>query len=157
RYGNYGRLPILVVQNLVKLARTPVERAQAGYLLALGLESEGQPAERLSRVPREFEAALAVGKRSKWYDDALYAYAQWAENGRLVRTAQGGWSSEPDYALALKLYRRLTSEFRKGETAFYDDAQERAKAIIEPSVGVAVSNAVLPGLEVEYGLSWRNV
>jgi len=45
---------------------------------------------------------------------------------------------------ALELYRRLTSEFAKGETRYYDQAEVQIKTIPEPAITVSVSNIFLP-------------
>ncbi|MCM3870411.1 MAG: MG2 domain-containing protein [Pyrinomonadaceae bacterium] len=58
---------------------------------------------------------------------------------------------------ALELYRRLTTEFVKGETRFFDQAEQQIKNITTPTIGVGVSNIFLPGSELQFGLNARNV
>ena len=110
------------------------------------------------RVPDEFEAALKAGKQSNWYDDALFHYAEWMNsNGTVRQLDETNWQQEPDYVKALELYRRLTKEFLKGETRYYDQAVEQIKNITQPTLSVAVSNTFLPDSEVQFGLSARNL
>ena len=48
------------------------------------------------RVPDEFEAALKGGKKSVWYDDALYYFAEWmANNGRSDRRRRASGNKNP--------------------------------------------------------------
>ena len=36
--------------------------------------------------------------------------------------SEGQWQQQPDHVKALELYRRLTTEFSKGQTRYYDQA-----------------------------------
>ena len=86
-------------------------------------------------MPDEFEAALKAGKQTDWYDDALFYYAEWMNsNGTIRQLDDGQWQQEADYVKALELYRRLTREFTKGETRYYDQAQQQIKNITEPTL-----------------------
>ena len=106
----------------------------------------------------EFEAALEAGRGTGWYDDALYNLAQWwASRGEVILREDGTWHQEADFVRALKLYRRLVREFRKGETRYHDQAENEIRNITRPTVRVTASNIFLPGSEVGYQLSWRNV
>ena len=68
----------------------------------------------------------------------------------------GSWTQEVDYTKALELFRRITTEYAKGETRYYDEAIQQIDAITKPSVQVAVPSVFLPDSEVEYDLAWRN-
>ncbi len=157
-YGYYGNtVPLEILQNMLKIARDPDDRAQAQYLIAMSLRHTGQDRASHRRTIEAFEAAIAAGSGTDWYDDALFAYAQWLEQrGALVREGTSE-TLRPDYVGALALYRRLTSEFDKGETRYFDQARSQIETITRPVVGVAVSHVFLPGSEIEYLLSWRNV
>ena len=109
-------------------------------------------------MPEEFEAALKVGKQADWYDDALFHYAEWMNSYGLIRQLEDGrWQQEVDYAKAVELFRRLTKEFVKGETRHFDQAQQQIKNITNPTISLGVSNIFLPGSELQFGLSARNV
>jgi uncharacterized protein YfaS (alpha-2-macroglobulin family) len=154
-YGNY--VPVEIIENALKLARDENERARAHYHLAARFRQSGDWEQR-QRVPEELEAALKPGKSSDWYDDALYLYAEWMEStGRIVQLESGEWRQQPDYVKAVQLYRRILSEFRKGETRYFDQAQQRLNNITNPAVGVYVPTVFLPNSEVQVSLSWRNV
>ena len=158
-YGEYGnRLPIDVLTNLQQIVKTDDDRAQAHFLMAMTLKDQGGDAEALVRVAEEFEAALKLGKKTAWYDDALYNFAAYLESyGRPHQDEQGNWSQKPDYVGALALYRRFLSEIKKGESRWYDSARSQADNIVAPELSVGVSNVFLPGSLLPYSLSWRNV
>ncbi|HEX4647075.1 MAG TPA: alpha-2-macroglobulin, partial [Verrucomicrobiae bacterium] len=158
-YGYYGNiLPLEVLENALKIARTENDKAHAHYLIAMTLRSQGGDWDQRQRVPEDFEAAIKPGKTTDWYDDALYNYAEWMmNNGRVITLKDGGWSQEPDYKTALEMFRRLVKEFKKGETRYYDQAEQQIKGITEPQVQVSVANVFLPDSEIQYSLNWRNV
>ncbi|HVF56946.1 MAG TPA: alpha-2-macroglobulin family protein [Pyrinomonadaceae bacterium] len=157
-YSYYGNvLPVEILENALKVATTDDDKAYAHYLLAMTLRTQGEMEER-RRAPEEFEAALAPGKASDWYDDALYFYAEWLTGTGMPRQLENGeWVQEQDYARALELFRRLLKEYRKGETRFYDQAAQQIENIKRPTVSVNTTNIYLPGSEVQAYLSWRNV
>lgn len=158
-YGYWGnQIPVAVLDNVLKIARSDNEQSHAHYLLAMALRHQGGDWARLVRVPEHFEGALKLGKTTDWYDDALYHYAEWmAGQGRVIPLADGNWRTEPDYVKALELFRRLVSEFSEGETRYWRQAQQQIKSITEPQLGVSVPNIFLPDSEIQYHLNWRNV
>lgn len=158
-YGYYGNIvPLEVLENALKIAQTDNDKAHAHYLLAMTLRQHSGQWEQRRRVPEEFEAALEGGRATDWYDDALYHYAEWMANyGHVVETEGGDWATQPDFIKALELFTRLTREFRKGETRYYDQARHQIENITRPSLGVSVSNIFLPDSEIEYHLSFRNL
>ena len=157
-YWYYHNIPLNVLENARTIARDALDRARAHYLLAMALKQYGGSWSQRRRIETEFEAALAFGRTSPWYDDALFHYAQWmANNGRVIRTADGQWRQQPDFVKAVELYRRLTREFRKGQTRYYDNAKNQIKQITEPQLNVAVASIFLPGSEVQFDVKWRNL
>jgi uncharacterized protein YfaS (alpha-2-macroglobulin family) len=154
-YGNY--IPLDILENALKISASENEKAHLHFLIAMTMRNTGDMETRQS-VPDEFEAALKAGKQTDWYDDALFNYAEWMNsNGTIQQSDDGQWQQEPDYPEALELYRRLTREFAKGQTRYYDQALERIKQIIDPTVSIAVSNIFLPDSELQFSLSARNV
>jgi uncharacterized protein YfaS (alpha-2-macroglobulin family) len=157
-YGYHGNwMPPAVLRNALKIAQTDSEKARMRYLLAMSLQQNGDNEER-RLVLDEFEEVLKLGKKSDWYDDALYNSAVWlANNGRMIREKNGGWRNEQDFVAALARLRLLLKEFQKGETRYHDQAVAMIAEITRPQVGVSVGNVFLPGSEAQYHLSWRNV
>ena len=154
-YGNY--IPLDVLENALKISTTDNDKVQLHFLIAMTMRSTGDWEVR-QRVPDEFEAALKGGKQTSWYDDALYYYAEWMSSyGTVRQVAEAQWQQEADYVKALELFRRLTREFAKGETRYYDQALQQIKNITEPTIGIAVSNIFLPDSELQFGLNARNV
>ena len=156
-WGWHHSVPLEVLENARTIARRPDDRARAHYLVAITLRHNWNWAQR-RRVEREFEAALKFGPNNPWYDDALYHYAEWlGSSGRVTLRADGQWGQEQDYVEALKLYRRLVREFDKGETRYWDNARNQIRQITAPALGASVSNIFLPGSEIQFNLSWRNL
>jgi len=157
-YGYYGNLlPVDLLENVLKIATSAEDKAHAHYLLAMTLRNQGDYEQR-QRVAEEFEAALALGKRSEWYDDTLYFYGEWLSSYGVPRLLDNNqWTTEQNYVKALELFRRLTSEFKKGETRYYDQAEQQIKNITGPTISVNASNIFLPDSEIQTYLSWRNV
>ncbi len=158
-YGYYGNfVPLEILGNALKIARNDSERAHAHYLIAMTLRYQGGDYTQRQRVPEEFEAAIKAGKENEWYDDALYHYAEWmAQSGRVVPLDNGGWQQEQDYIKALELFRRLMTEYGKGETRYYDQAEQQIENITRPAISVSATNIFLPDSEIQFHLNWRNV
>src|SRR5262249_31893305 len=158
-YGYYGNfVPLEILDNALKIAQNDADRARAHYLIAMTLRYQGGDYRQMQRTPEEFEAAIKAGKGNEWYDDALYHYAEWmTQQGRYVPLDDGGWRQEQDYVKALELFRRLVTEYRKGETRYYDQAHQQIENIIKPTVGVGATNIFLPDSEIQINLNWRNV
>ncbi|MDB6112979.1 MAG: Large extracellular alpha-helical protein, partial [Pedosphaera sp.] len=158
-YGYYGNtLPLPTLENALKIAQTDTDKAHAHYLIAMTLRQQGGDWDQRQRVPEEFEAAIKPGKGNEWYDDALYNYAEWMlGQGRVIPLKNGSWTQEPDYPKALDLFRRVVKEFQKGETRYYEQAQQQINSITDPQVQVSVANIFLPDSEIQYALNWRNV
>ncbi|MFA6543084.1 MAG: alpha-2-macroglobulin family protein [Limisphaerales bacterium] len=159
RYGNYGNvLPLNILENALKIATSENDKAHAHHLLAVSFQYHGGDWDARARVPEHFEAALKPGRGTDWYDDALYFYAEWMMNqGRAVPLADGNWTQEQDYVKALALFRRLVSEFKKGETRYWEQAQQQIRGITQVQLGVSVSHVFLPDSEIQFHLNWRNV
>ncbi len=158
-YGYYGNtIPLEILENALKISSSDNDKAHAHYLIAMTILQRGGEWEQRQRVPEEFEAAIKPGKTSEWYDDALYHYAEWmAGQGRIVPLEDGQWRQEPDYVKGLELFQRLVNEYRKGETRYYDQAQQQIKTITSPALGVMVPNIFLPDSEIQFHLNWRNI
>src|SRR5215213_2510889 len=155
-YGNYT--PLDVLENALKISTSANDIAHLNFLLAMTMRYTGGSYTARYRVPDQFEEALKAGKKSDWYDDALFYYAEWMGNYGSVQPLDDGQVQEqPDYEKALELYRRLLREFSKGETRYYDSAQEQIKNILAASMSVAVSNIFLPDSELTFALNARNV
>ena len=155
-WGNY--VPLEVLDNALTIAKSDNDKAHAHYLIAMTLRNQGGSEQQRARVPEEFEGALIAGKSTDWYDDALYNYGEWMMNqGRMIPLGNGGWQNEPDYVKALEMFRRVTTEFKKGETRYWEQAQQQIRNITEPQVDVNVGNVFLPDSEIQYQLNRRNV
>lgn len=158
-YGYHGnQLPIAIARNVLKIAQTAEDKAYANYLMAMTIRSTGGSNELRMMVPDYFEAALAVGKKVPWYDDALHHYAQYMESpGRATPMENGGWNYIHDYVKAVQIYRQLMREFKQGESRHWRNAQNKIRQITGPAANVSVSHTFLPDSEIQYQLNWRNV
>ena len=158
-YGNSGFfIPMDVLDNAAKIAQTEDDKAHAHYLIAMTLRWQGGDWQQTVRIPREFEQAIHAGRKTDWYDAALFNYAQWLEqNGRATMDKDGNWSSHPDYQAALALYRQLTNIYTQGESIYWPQATNAIGNITGPQVYVGTENVFLPDSEIQYTFSSRNV
>jgi hypothetical protein len=158
-YGQYGNpVPLDILDNALKIAQSPNDKARAHYLIAMTLRQQPGDWDQRQRVVEEFEGAIKIGKTTDWYDDALYNYAEWLVSyGRVVPLKDGNWTQEPDYKRALELFRQLVKEFKEGETRYYDQAKQQISNITGVVLNVSVANVFLPDSEIQYALNWRNV
>src|SRR5688572_10227413 len=151
-YGNY--IPLDVLENALKISTSDNDKARLHFLIAMTMRYTGGDWGSRQRVPEEFEAALKPGKQTDWYDDALFHYAQWMNStGSIVQLDNGQWQQGADHVKALELFRRLTKEFTKGETRYYDQALQEIKQIIEASLSISVANVFLPASELQFSLN----
>ncbi len=158
-YGYWGNMiPLDVLENALKIAKSDEDKAHAHFLLAMTLRQQAGDPETRQRVVDEFDAAIKLGKKTDWFDDALYNHGDWLQSqGRIIYQKNGNYTVEPDYVKALEIFRRLVKEFRKGESRHWENAQQQIKNITDPQVGVSAGNIFLPDSEIQYYLSWRNV
>ena len=155
---NSNTIPLDVLENALKISPSANDSAHINYLIAMTVLRGGGGFEAKQRIPDQFEDALKAGRQTDWYDDALFFYAEWANTyGSVRQVGDGEWYQQPDHVKALELYRRLTREFSKGETRYYDQALQEIKTITDASITIAVSNVFLPDSELQFGLTTRNV
>ena len=154
-YGNY--LPLNILENALQIAKNKADRAHAQYLIAMGLRHRGNLYQQ-QRVPEAFEAVIKAGKSTEWYDDALYNYAEWlAGSGEIIIMENGQQRREQNFKKALKYYRRILKDFKKGETRYYDNARNAVKNITQPTLNLNATSFFLPGSLIRVNLNWRNI
>lgn len=149
-------VPRQVLVNAVAIAVTPEDRARSRYLLALQYLRDGNP-QNVDRGLELLEEVVAIGRTTEWYDDALFNWASRLAGRASSRVVGPSGEELRDYERALELYRRLLSEFKRGETQYHEAAQQAIEQITTPSVDVQVAGTFLPESEQEVVLSWRNV
>ena len=155
-YGNY--IPLNILENALKISTTTDDKAHLNFLIAMTMRYTGGDMSARQRIPDQFEDALAAGKQTEWYDDALFHYAEWMNSNGSYRSLEDGqWQQRPDYVKALELYRRLVTEFSVGTTRYYDQAHYQIKQITDPALSIGVPNIFLPGSELQFGLNTRNI
>ena len=77
-YSGYGNaIPLDVLENALKISTTLNDKAHLSFLIALAMRNAGGDVSTRPRVPDYFEDALATGKQTDWYDDAIFHYAEW--------------------------------------------------------------------------------
>jgi hypothetical protein len=155
-WGN--RVDVRVLERAASVAVTPEDRAWTRFFRGFSYFRWSGNVERQRIAPDSFAEIIALGKQTEWYDDALYYAAMFQEERGALRYHDGGGTSwAPDYPAAVALYRRLITEFRKGDTRFFDDATNRIKNITNVEVAVGVDRFFVPGSAVQFRLRWRNV
>jgi uncharacterized protein YfaS (alpha-2-macroglobulin family) len=153
-----GQIPVEVAEGAMKIALSDKDKAQAAFLFASVVRQRGADFGELQRGLDALDVAISLGRETPWYDDALWMSAQWYESqGVPLVQEDGSWAQKPDYVKALVLYKRLLAEFPKGASRWHDQAKEAVARILRPEVGLGVGQAFLPGSEIGYQLSWRNV
>jgi len=159
-YGNWwqGQIPLPLAENAIRIAKTDDERARAQFLFAIIARQRGADFGELQRALAFLQSAVAAGKKNDWHDDALFLLAEWLHSPGLPEVDENGqWRVEPDMARALELYRSLVAQYQPGESRYVDDAKRRIGEILAEEVGVGVPCAFLPGSEVGFQLTWRNL
>lgn len=143
-----------LLANAVKIAESPTDRAHAQYLLAFRLSNGGGA--RDARALELFESIIALGSKTEWYDDALFNAARMYEQP-VVRYEAGRAITDPQYAKALSYYRRITAEFKPGQSRYVNEANARIGEITRPAVTLSVAGTFLPGSEQEVIVASRNL
>jgi uncharacterized protein YfaS (alpha-2-macroglobulin family) len=157
-YRQYVNVPANILENALRVAKSDEDLSHARFLLASAMRQQGGGHRHSVRIEELFKAVTDGDKRVEWYDDALWSYAEWlSQQGRVVRLDNGQWTNKPDFRAALDLYRRLTTEFREGQTQYFDSARERIRSITAADLGLGVGGIFIPGSEIRFDLHWRNV
>ncbi|MGF1483117.1 MAG: alpha-2-macroglobulin [Opitutales bacterium] len=157
-YRWYWMVPVDVLENAVRITEGLDERAQAQYFFGVALSLQGNQRQRL-RAGEVFASALESAEGTDWLDDVLFEFARWAEQNGSNRydTRSGNLILESDFERALRLYRRIIDAYRRGESRYYELAENRVQAITEASLEISANNAFLPEGLVSLQLNWRNV
>ncbi len=153
----HGQIPLDLARNARSIAVDASDRARTTSILARRLAREGgEEAQRESIVLLREVAALE--RTTPGRDEALYLLAQRLEHRGEPRVDENGaWILEPEPAAALELYRRIVSEYRRGESAWFREAEQGIRRIQAVELEIGVEGAFLPGSPIAYALSWRNV
>ena len=159
-YGSAGNyLPVDVLEQATRIARTPEDRSHAYYLLARSLQQRwGVQARSYERILRAFERATDTSTQHAWLDDALAQQAQWlGSQGRAEQREDGQWSFLPDYPAALKVWRRLLDLYGKEETRYHASATRSVEEILKVRADLAVDHAFKPDSRIRLHVRWRNI
>jgi uncharacterized protein YfaS (alpha-2-macroglobulin family) len=159
RYGYHDNgLPAKILQNALKIVQTDEDKAHASYLLTTTLASSARDWSHREHMLEAFQNVLNLGKKTQWYDDALYGHAKYfMDYGDLRTLENGSLILEPNYVKALTGFQKLLKEFEKGETRYYEDARRAIESISNPSLSVSVANIFLPNSKIQYFVHWRNI
>ena len=143
-------VPRHVLVNAVQIAETPQDRARTRYMLATQLANEGNPAS-VERAIELLEEIIALGRKSDFYDDALFLL------GSTYAQQRGPDDPNTDFVKALAAFQRLLAEFKPGETAYLGNARNAIKEITASAVSVFVAGTFLPDSEQQVIITTRNV
>ena len=159
-YGGYGNvIPVDALENAVRIAVSPDDRAHANYLLARSLQYQfGLSEFTYERTRRAFLEATKGSDKHSWLDDALAQYAQWlSRQGKPVKEDNGQWSFRSDYPSAVKIWQKLLDLYDKEETRYHDDAVRQIKDITGARLDLNVGNAFVPDSKIRLHADWRNI
>lgn len=141
--GNEG-LQVLF-EEVLKVAKSDQDKAHAHYGLAMAYMQNYSGDQKIrDKALEHFKKVIGDYSRSEWADDAFYQTGMYYEN-------------QSNYVKAATTYKEFLDNFHAGESQWVDDAKNRLKQIIDPMMGVSVSNTFIPGSEIQFGLSWRNL
>ncbi|HUS33830.1 MAG TPA: MG2 domain-containing protein, partial [Verrucomicrobiae bacterium] len=161
-FGDEGRFYeaqslAFALENVAKIATSDDDKARAHLVLAQMISQRGNPYE-IERVNAEFQAAMAVGKGSQWYDDALFEYAQWLTNsGRTKWDDSGNPVQQANPKKALESLKKLVTEFNERESGYVRQARMMITQIEAPELSVSVSSLFMPNTIAEFNLAVKNV
>jgi uncharacterized protein YfaS (alpha-2-macroglobulin family) len=148
--------PRNVVVDALTIATDPGDVAHLRYILATQLLGERTP-DSIEHALELLDQVISQGKATEWYDEALWTCAQQLTSSGNVVMVEGEPVMKPDYVKGLALYRRLTTEFRRDETRYYEQAELQIKQILAPELDLTAATTFLPESEQEVFLTWRNV
>ena len=134
----------ILYEEILKVAETDADKAKAHYSLAMSYLNRGYGDKEKKIVRENFERIIEYFSGSEWADDAYYNLGQFYERAN-------------DFNQAIAAYRGLITHFRRGDSPWVDNAQQRLKDITEPKINMGVSYTFLPGSQVQFNLGWRNV
>ena len=157
-YGYYGNHPSAGdLDNALKIAKTDNDKAHAHYLIAMTLRQQGGDWEQRQRVPEEFEAAISPAKApiGMMMPFIITPSGCWARAAS--SPSKNGGGAGAGLREGARDVPALVKEFKKGETRYWEQAQQQIKNITDPQVNVSVGNIFLPDSEIQYALNWRNV
>ena len=149
-------IPREVLVNALTIANTDADRARVRYLLAWQLVNERTAAAR-ERALEHLEAIIALGRKTEWYDDALFLAGQLWSDTSSVYVRGRNETLQADFVKALGYFRRLLSEFKPDETRWYEAAKQNVETITAPTLHVGAAGTFLPDSEQQVLVSWRNV
>lgn len=141
-----GNEPLqLLFAEILKVAKTDNDKARAHYGQAMAWQQNYSGDQKLrDKAIDEFKTVAEDFGDTEWADDALYQLGMFYEN-------------KSEFVEAVKTYKQLTAKFKTGQSQWVDDAKQRMGYIVNPQLGLGVSNTFLPGSEIQFYLNWRNV
>jgi len=132
-----------LMQDVLKVAEKPEDKARATYLLASVGMSTGDETRQKESIGY-FETLIKDYNTSEWVDDAFNQLASMYERRN-------------DFIKALETYQALLTQFKPGESSFLDNARSRVKDITTPVIQPGVSYNFLPESQIRFSLRWRNL
>ncbi|HYD18585.1 MAG TPA: MG2 domain-containing protein [Patescibacteria group bacterium] len=135
----------VLFEEILKVAKTEEHKAHAHYGLAMSWMQNYSGDQKLrDKAAEEFEKITEDFADSEWADDAWYQLGMLYEN-------------QSDFVKAADAYRGIAKRYSAGQSQWLDDAKRRLEYIVNPSMGLSLGNTFIPGSEIQFGLSWRNV
>ncbi len=130
---------------ILKVAKSDNDKARAYYGQAMAWQQNYSGDQKLrDRAIDAFKTVADDYADTEWADDALYQLGMFYEN-------------KSDFVEAVKTYQQLAATFKTGQSKWVDDAKRRLEYIVNPQLSAGVANTFLPGSEIQFYLTWRNV
>lgn len=140
--GNSG-LNILY-EELLKVTKSDADRAKVYYSLAMSYYNYYYDQKKRDLAIEYFNKVIKEFSDSEWVDDSYYYMAQYYQQQNKL----------PE---ALKVFQELLNRFQNGTSPWVNDAKNQIDSIVRPYLQVGTGFTFLPGSEVQFNMSWKNI
>ena len=134
----------VLYKEILKVAKTNSDKAKAHYSLAMSYYHLVHNEKEQALFEEHIKEIIENYARSEWVDDAYYYLGQYYER-------------VTDFRQAITAYKDLLMRFKKGDSKWVNNAQQRIKDITLPQLGVGISYTFLPDSEIQFSMRWKNI
>ena len=135
----------VLYEEILKVAKSDADKSRAHYGLAMAYMQNYSGDEKLQKkAVDEFHTVMDDFENSDWADDAAYQLGVFYEN-------------HSDFVKAADAYGQLIKKYKAGETPWLDESKRRLESIVNPALNISVGNNFVPGSEIQFSMSWRNI
>jgi len=146
------------LENAVRLAETPGERALAHYLMARFLSGRPSNSAAIQQIGEHLTRAVEADSQGIYRIAALFHLANWSREYGTRRFGEAGRVIfEPDFERALTLYRRVINEGGSADAELIERSRIAVDEILLPELDLFVANAFKPDAQPFFHVRHRNL